>query len=956
MNTYCQKRIVAFFSLLLFSIFINSGYGQNQVLTEKSENSKDQTSHAYVLGGGDLQAVLDSGKDLLLEKGTVYNIHKTLRYKFPNQKILTKNAVHLSDYATLRIADPNLMLLIDGAQQDHIVLQNVILDGNRYQLSIVPKSEVTGGGGQPPMVFFGGLGAEGQKALNNVFMSTRTWSTLKIHEGSENILAEGNIFLGAGVGPRGNGREKREIPFNWGDAISCAAEKSIVRNNLIIDPTDVGVVFYGAPGSVAEDNVIACISRESLGGINLVDGFLYPLKNGKERYSYHGTIVRNNYIDAFGSRIHIAMPMGTGVWAPGVKDKILVGASVYGNTVAGGAAAYGFVANGVDGFSVTDNKSIASYSGTGEGLSAKRPPDEPGPFLFDPDRIQNCTLQKEFKPCQRHLLHLLRCNHGKRNDLGYRIYRYGQFEVRAVIKAAYLEMLRREPSQKEMEDNIQWLQESKATADQLRRKLMASGEFKNQFGDVASDDLHLYRIKLWVELLDGIRKEHLKENGNLPDARTLYLTALSRLDQKQYQRVDASTLNKKIMCGYQGWYRCAGDGTGLSWVHYRARNLNFWDGNCGIDYWPDMSEMDQDEHFRPHKFFHPDGSPAYVYSNANAKSTLRHFKWMHDYGIDGVFIQRFVMEVTIDWDEEAVFSGAGYNRVLELCREGANRYGRTYTIMYDLTSMPADYTEKVIADWKYLVEVMKINRNPNDNAYQHHNGRPVIAIWGIGFGGDRGYTPKDCEKLIDFLKNDPKYGGCTVMVGVPTYWRTADRDASSDRRWLDVYRKADIISPWAVARFNSIDGAIKHAQTTAKEDMQWCRENNLEYMPVAFPGFSWTNLTGKEKAFISREDGRFLWTQYHELIRSGATMIYQAMFDELDEGTQIYKVTNTPPSGKSKFLTYDGLPTDHYLWLVGEGAKMLRSETELSDRIPLRQGYNEVNKRIASGYKELDED
>ena len=923
-----------------FTFFPNIGCGKQKDSTEESALHSAKLARP----GDDLQAVLDSGKNLLLEKKGVYEITEALRYKFDGQQISTRDAVHISDYATLRIVNPKLMMLIDGAQKDNIVLRNVILDGNRYQLSTVSKKEVTGGGGQPPMLFFGGKGANGQKVLNNLFMSTRTWSTLKVHEGASNILVEGNIFLGAGVDPRGNGREKTEIPFNWGDAVSCAAEKTTVRNNLIIDPTDVGIVFYGAPGSVAENNVVSCVSRESLGGINLVDGFLYPLKDGEERFSYHGTIVRNNYIDSFGSRIHLAIPMGPGIWVPAVKDKTLVGATVNDNTIAGNAAGYGLVVSGVDDFTVYGNKSIASHSGIAEGLSPKLPPDEPAGFLFNPDRVTNCKLQKEFAPCKKHLLHLLRCNHGKTNELGYRIYTYGDYEVRAVINAAYLEMLRREPSQKEMEDNIEWLQNSKSTADDLRRKLIAADEFKNKFGAVTPDSLHTYRIKLWMGLLDGANKEYFKQNGAMPDSKTLYLAALDNLNQTEYKKVDASTLNKKIMCGYQGWYRCAGDGTGLSWVHYRARDLNLYDGNCGIDYWPDMSEMDADEKYLPHKFFYADGSRAHVYSNANPKTTLRHFKWMHDYGIDGVFVQRFSMEVTIDWDEEAVFSATGYNQVLDLCRQGANKYGRTYAIMYDFTSMPADYIDNVIRDWKYLVDIMKITRDSEDKAYQHHNGKPVVGIWGLGFGDKRGYTVEDCEKFVDFLKNDPKYGGCTVMLGTPTYWRTGGRDSSKDPRWHELYKKADIISPWTVGRFKNADAAKKYAQDVVVDDIKWCRENNLEFMPVSFPGFSWKNLTGNAKSFISRDQGRFLWAQHHSLIDAGATMIYQAMFDELDEGTQIYKTTNTPPAGKSEFQTYDGLPTDHYLWQVGQAAKMLRGETDLTDKIPPRKGYDNTKK------------
>ena len=41
--------------------------------------------------------------------------------------------------------------------------------------------------------------------------------------------------------------------------------------------------------------------------------------------------------------------------------------------------------------------------------------------------------------------------------------------------------------------------------------------------------------------------------------------------------------------------------------------------------------------------------------------------------------------------------------------------------------------------------------------------------------------------------------------------------------------------------------------------------------------------------------------------------------------TIIFKATNSPPA-QAKFLTYDGLPTDWYLRLVGEGSKLIRGE------------------------------
>ncbi|MBA7714830.1 hypothetical protein ES703_123862 [subsurface metagenome] len=70
-------------------------------------------------------------------------------------------------------------------------------------------------------------------------------------------------------------------------------------------------------------------------------------------------------------------------------------------------------------------------------------------------------------------------------------------------------------------------------------------------------------------------------------------------------------------------------------------------------------------------------------------------------------------------------------------------------------------------------------------------------------------------------------------------------------------------------------------------------------------------------------------------------MIYQAMFDEVDEGTAIFKVTNNPPvAPPAQFVTYDidgyPLPSDEYLWLVGQASQALRGEIPLTQTRPSR--------------------
>jgi hypothetical protein len=394
--------------------------------------------------------------------------------------------------------------------------------------------------------------------------------------------------------------------------------------------------------------------------------------------------------------------------------------------------------------------------------------------------------------------------------------------------------------------------------------------------------------------------------------------------------VDRSTLTGKVMVGYQGWFTASGDGADMGWYHY-GRQGEFRPGRCSIDLWPDVSDLASNERYLT-PFVHADGSPAAVFSSANRKTVLRHFEWMQQYGIDGVFVQRFVVE-TQNTNHQRHF-----NQVLTHCREGANKHGRAYALMYDLSGMRAGGIERAIDDWKLLVDRMRLSRDENDHAYLHHSGKPLVAVWGIGFSDGRAYSLAECDRLIEFLKNDPTYGGNTVMIGIPTAWRTLDRDAVADTALHATLLKADILSPWTVGRYDSPRGIEQHARERWQPDLAWCREHGKEYLPVVFPGFSWSNLKpGAKLDQIPRRKGDFLWRQITAAKQAGGTMVYVAMFDELDEGTAIFKCTDSPPVGASRFLTMAGLPSDHYLWLTGQGAKMLRGQIPVTSAQPERK-------------------
>lgn len=385
--------------------------------------------------------------------------------------------------------------------------------------------------------------------------------------------------------------------------------------------------------------------------------------------------------------------------------------------------------------------------------------------------------------------------------------------------------------------------------------------------------------------------------------------------------VDASTLTGKVMCGYQGWFNCEGDGAGRGWVHWTRRGGGLNPGNAKVDLWPDVSELGPDERFAT-GFTNANGQPFEVFSSFKRATVLRHFEWMREYGIDGAFVQRFVVDL------QSPAGLAHNNAVLGYCREGARRSGRCFVVMYDLSGMGSNSLAQVPNDWLALHGSMLVT---GDASYLKHRGKPLVALWGVGFNDHRRYTLAECRQLVVWFKQM----GCSVMIGVPTYWRELKNDALADPMLHEVVRLADVVSPWTVGRYRTPEEVRRHEEELLKPDLAWCAKAGVDYLPVVFPGFSWHNMNGGPLDQIPRRKGGFLWSQFLSAKRAGAQMVYVAMFDEVDEGTAIFKCDNNVPADeRSRFVTYEGLPSDFYLRLTGAGGKLMRGEIPLSEDLP----------------------
>ena len=136
-----------------------------------------------------------------------------------------------------------------------------------------------------------------------------------------------------------------------------------------------------------------------------------------------------------------------------------------------------------------------------------------------------------------------------------------------------------------------------------------------------------------------------------------------------------------------------------------------------------------------------------------------------------------------------------------------------------------------------------------------------------------------------------------MLGGTDDDWRTLGgscRTNVTTTTWTAVYESFDVISPWLVGTFDN-DTVDAKKTTHLIPDVANCNARGVDYMPVAWAGFSWSNWQDPPAPFNdrSRDGGKFLWQQAYNSKSAGANMLYLAMFDDVDEATALYKTTTT---------------------------------------------------------------
>ncbi len=422
--------------------------------------------------------------------------------------------------------------------------------------------------------------------------------------------------------------------------------------------------------------------------------------------------------------------------------------------------------------------------------------------------------------------------------------------------------------------------------------------------------------------------------------------------------VDHSTLNNKMLFGYQGWFTTIQDGDPFSAAN--NTDLHWAQGGTGImsslnatvDMWPDTSAYPSNLLYQTALTL-PSGATAQVYSAWDAGTVNLHFQWMEQYGLDGAVLQEFVQNyLDSSTQQQAVIDKVALN-----VKAAAEASGRVFAVELDCSACAStSVVQSVQTRWMHLVDSLQLTGSP---AYLHHKGLPIVTLYGFGLVPiPNAASPQQAAEIINWFHAEapPQYRA-TIVGQTCVGWRTLGQGCLTDPLWASVYQSYDVIQPWYVGAWADIPGADSNWKNVIKGDIDATRANGQGYMPTLWPATSVANLMrirGQSRPLnqIPRLGGQFWWHQLYNYLGSDPlhkiTMAYGAMFDEVNEGTAMYKlaptvndVPNQAPVGfvylnmpDSNSPSGYSLPGDWYLELASCGTKALHGEFVPTNVIP----------------------
>lgn len=266
--------------------------------------------------------------------------------------------------------------------------------------------------------------------------------------------------------------------------------------------------------------------------------------------------------------------------------------------------------------------------------------------------------------------------------------------------------------------------------------------------------------------------------------------------------------------------------------------------------------------------------------------------------------------------------------VLKVMQFTQNR-GLKFFIQYD-TSDWSNFTTELIPD----ILNLRAHGIFDSPSYARQNNMPVLSLWGFGFIN----RPDNAVAALSII-TQLKGIGFYVIGGVPGNWRTGDSDSMPN--YINVYRSFNMIQPWTIGRYRNIADAIVY-QSRMAADLVDCTSRGVDYQPVVYPGFAWSNwmLPASPRNVIPRVHGDFMWQQFVNVRNLSITNVYVAMLDEYDEGTAIGKAAEnvTMIPNNQYFLTLDAdnvrVSSDFYLRLTGDGNRMVKRQIPLQTSHP----------------------